>query len=125
MVCDYPAAYEGQDGFDFVKRVPTVWDETKVLDGKLREFIAIARRKNNDWYVGAITNHDARNTDIKLDFLSEGKYEASIYTDANDVSTDPNRLDKRTIIVTRKDLIPAKLASGGGLAIFLKKLEGE
>ena len=125
MVCDYPAAYEGQEGFDFVKRVPTVWDETKVLDGKLREFIAIARRKGDDWYVGAITNHSSRSVEIKLDFLPDGKYEAEIYTDDDDVATNPNNLDKRTMVVTKKDLIPASLAAGGGLAIFLKKQAGE
>ena len=73
MVCDYPAAYEGQEGFDFVKNIPTVWDETKVLDAKLREFISIARRKDNDWYVGAVTNHSARNIETSLSFLSDGK----------------------------------------------------
>ena len=124
MVCDYPAAYEGQEGFDFVKRAPTVWDETKVLDGKLREFIAIARRKGDDWYVGAITNHVARSVNIRLGFLPEGKYEAEIYSDANNVATDPNNLDKRIIVVTKTDSIPAKLASGGGLAVYLKKLPG-
>jgi alpha-glucosidase len=121
MVCDYPAAYEGQEGFDFVKKVPTVWDETKVLDGKLREFISIARRKGNDWYVGAVTNHSARNIGISLNFLSEGKYLAEIYTDAEDVATNPNNLDKRTLVVTKKDVIPARLAAGGGLAIHFKK----
>jgi alpha-glucosidase len=125
MVCDYPAAYEGQEGFDFVKKVPTVWDETKVLDGKLREFISIARRKDDDWYVGAITNHNARSVDIKLDFLSEGKYEAEIYSDANDVASDPNKLARRTIVVTAKDLIPTKLAPGGGMAVHLKKLAAD
>ena len=125
MVCDYPAAYEGQEGFDFVKRVPTVWDETRVLGEKLREFIAIARRKGNDWYVGAITNRSARNLDIKLDFLSDGKYEAEIYTDANDVGTDPNKVEKRTIVVTNRDSIPAGLAPGGGMAIYLRKRPAE
>ncbi|HZI54457.1 MAG TPA: glycoside hydrolase family 97 C-terminal domain-containing protein, partial [Chitinophagaceae bacterium] len=125
MVCDYPAAYEGQEGFDFVKKVPTVWDETKVLDGKLREFISIARRKDNDWYVGAVTNHSARNIDISLNFLPEGKYLAEIYTDADDVATNPNNLDTRTLVVTNKDVVPARLAAGGGLAIHFKKQVGE
>ena len=125
MVCDYPAAYEGQEGFEFVKKVPTVWDETKVLDGKLREFISIARRKDNDWFVGAVTNHAARNFDIPLIFLSEGKYVAEIYSDADDVASNPNNLDKRTLVVTNKDEMPARLAAGGGLAIHFKKQVGE
>ena len=125
MVCDYPAAYEGQPGFDFIKKVPTTWDETKVLDGKLREYITIARRKDNDWYVGAINNHSARNIETSLSFLSDGKWEADIYTDADDVATNPNNLDKRTLVVTNKDVISARLAAGGGLAIHLKKQHGE
>lgn len=59
MVCDYPAAYEGQPGFDFLKLVPTVWDETKVLDAKVGEYIIVARKKDNEWFIGSITNSKA------------------------------------------------------------------
>jgi alpha-glucosidase len=54
MVCDYPAAYEGQPGFEFVQRVPTVWDETKVLHAQVQQYVAIARKKNNEWWVGQL-----------------------------------------------------------------------
>ena len=74
MVCDYPAAYEGQEGFEFIKKVPTVWDETKVSDAKIGEYISIARRKDNDWYLGAVNNHSAREINISLNFLGDGKY---------------------------------------------------
>ena len=66
MVCDYPAAYEGQPGFEFIKEIPTTWDETKVIDAKVSEYILIARRKNNEWYVGAINNHEERPVTIPL-----------------------------------------------------------
>src|SRR5436853_5385334 len=72
MVCDYPAAYEGEQGFDFIKEVPTTWDETEVIDAKVGEYISIARRKGNDWYIGTITNHEAREVKIPLNFLGGG-----------------------------------------------------
>ncbi|MFM9911152.1 MAG: glycoside hydrolase family 97 protein, partial [Chitinophagaceae bacterium] len=87
MVCDYPAAYEGQPGFEFIKNVPTTWDETKVLNSKIGEYITIARRNNNDWYIGAISNHQSRMLRIPLKFLKDGKYLAEIYSDAKDVDT--------------------------------------
>ena len=121
MVCDYPAAYEGQSGFDFIKQVPTVWDETKVPDAKAGEFVAIARKHNNDWYIGSITNHNARQISIPLNFLDEGNYEAEIYSDANDVNVNPNHLNKEIKTLTKKDSITVQLAAGGGLAVRLVK----
>jgi alpha-glucosidase len=72
MVCDYPAAYEGEQGFDFIKEVPTTWDETKVIDAQVSEYISIARRKGNDWYLGTITKHKVREVKIPLNILGEG-----------------------------------------------------
>jgi hypothetical protein len=54
-LCDYPEAYENQPGFDFIKEVPTVWDETKVLGAEVSEYMIMAREKNSVWYVGSIT----------------------------------------------------------------------
>lgn len=121
MVCDYPAAYEGQEGFDFIKKVPTTWNETKVLDAKLSEYIAMARRKDNDWYAGAINNHAARELKIPLNFLGEGKYTAEIYQDADDVNISPNHLTKQSMVVTKEYILPVRLAKGGGFVMHIKK----
>lgn len=121
MVCDYPAAYEGEPGFEFIKEIPTTWDETKVLDAKVNEYILIARRKNNDWYIGAINNHKERQLTIPLHFLDDGKYDAKIYTDADDTNENPNHLNIQNGSVTKKDNLSLKLAAGGGLVIHLKK----
>ena len=121
MVCDYPAAYEGQPGFEFIREVPTTWDETKVIDAKAGEFIVIARRKNNDWYIGAITNHDTREIKFPLDFLVQGKISAEIYSDAPDVANEPNHLVKEIRSVSKSDSITLKLSSGGGAVIRFKK----
>jgi alpha-glucosidase len=121
MVCDYPAAYEGEPGFEFIKEIPTTWDETKVPGAEVSKFITIARRKNNDWYVGTITNHEARQLSIPLNFLSGGNYTAEIYTDADDVNENPNHLDKQTRTVTNKDVIDLKIAGGGGEVMRITK----
>jgi alpha-glucosidase len=119
MICDYPAAYEGQDGFDFIKKIPTTWDETKVINAKIGEYITIARRKDNDWYVGTINDHSARDLTISLNFLQDGNYIAETYSDAEDVRVNPNHLKKETRTVTKQDVITARLASGGGQTIHL------
>ena len=121
MVCDYPAAYEGQPGFEFIKEIPTTWDETKVIDAKVNEYILMARRKDNDWYLGAITNHNARELQIPFSFLPEGKYIADVYKDANDDDVDPNHLLKESINVTKESVLSFHLSSGGGLALHVRK----
>lgn len=121
MVCDYPEAYEGQPGFEFIQQVPTTWDETKVPDAKVGEYITVARRKNNDWYVGSIANDAAHTITIPLNFLGNGKYTATIYKDANDTDVDPNHLIKEQKEVTSKDNLQINLAKGGGCVMYLKK----
>ncbi len=121
MVCDYPAAYEGQPGFEFIKKVPTTWEETKVLNAKIGEYITIARRNNSDWYIGTITNHQSRQLTIPLKFLKNGKYLAEIYSDAKDVDTMPDHLIKQIKEVTQKDTIVVTIASGGGMVMRLTK----
>ena len=121
MVCDYPAAYEGQPGFEFIKEIPTTWDEIKVIDAKVSEYILIARRKNNEWYIGAINNHEGRWVTIPLRFLGEGKYDAEIYTDADDTNENPNHLILQKQTIAKEDNLSLKLAAGGGLVIHLKK----
>jgi alpha-glucosidase len=121
MVCDYPEAYEGQPGFEFIKEVPTVWDETKVVDAGVCQYITIARKNKADWFVGSITDHQPRDLIIPLDFLPEGAYTADIYSDAPDVNQNPNHLNKQTKTVVRNDSLTIHLASGGGAVIHLKK----
>jgi alpha-glucosidase len=121
MVCDYPAAYENQPGFEFIKAIPTTWDETKVLDAKVGEFITIARRKGNDWYVGTITNHNSRTINIPTNFLKEGNYEAELFSDANDTDINPNNLIKQTKTITNKDSITININSGGGQVMQIIK----
>jgi alpha-glucosidase len=121
MVCDYPAAYEGQPGFDFLKIVPTVWDETKVLDAKVGEYIIVARKKDNAWFVGTITGNKTREVKIDFSFLENGNWEATFYSDAADAAINPNLLRQEIKTVRPGDSIGLQLAAGGGAVIRLVK----
>jgi len=119
MVSDYPAAYEGQRDFEFIKKVPATWDAIKVINGIPGEYITIARRKGNDWYIGSITNWDARNLSIPLSFLGNGKYVAEIYADAADAGNNPTHTLISTQKVDHASVLNASLVSGGGYAVRL------
>ena len=116
MVCDYPEAYEGQAGFDFIKKVPTIWDETRVLDASVGEFIVIARRKNDDWFIGAITNSSARELSIPLSFLGAGTYQATTQADS---PNDPNALVESVQQINKDSKLNVRLAAGGGMVAHI------
>lgn len=123
MVADDPAAYEDAPGFDFIKSVPSTWDETRVPFAIPARWVAIARRNKDSWWIGAINGSTPHDTTISLNFLPPGKYEATIYSDAPDVTTDPNDLTRTTRIVQPTDSIHLSLTNGGGFAARLQKLE--
>lgn len=122
MVCDTPLSYEGQPGFEFIQELPTTWDETKVTDASVNEFITIARKKDNEWYVGTLNNSEQRTLELPLEFLGKGKYTAAIYTDARDANTNPNHLVIETKTVDANDLLVLPLASDGGAVVRLTPL---
>ena len=121
MVADYPEAYEGQPGFDFLQSVPTVWNETRVINGVLDEYLTIARKHGEEWYIGTINNSKARMLEIPLDFLQAGDYKAEIYSDAADSEEHPNNLVRTTGVYRKGEVIKVKLAPGGGNVIRLFK----
>ena len=121
MLSDYPEAYEGEPGFDFLKRVPTTWDETKVLQAKVGEYIALARRKGDEWFIGVITNSESRTLVLDLSFLSTGGYSAQVFSDDDHAKPDPNQVEIKAIEVTNRDKVSVALGSGGGSVIHLKR----
>ncbi|MGF7078718.1 alpha-glucosidase [Mucilaginibacter sp. UYCu711] len=121
MVADYPQAYEGQPGFDFLQHVPTVWDETKVLNAETGGYLTIARRHGDDWYVGTINNSVGRTLKINLAFLPAGTYNAELYQDAADVATQPNHLTKTVKSVDNNEVLEIPIAAGGGQVMRLVK----
>ncbi len=120
MVCDEPEAYEGQDGFDLLCKMPTVWDETVVPGAEVGQWVSIARRKGTDWYVGMINNNTARTVSIPLSFLPAGNYRAEIYKDGADAVNNPNLLVKETKEVNSTGSLEINLPSGGGEVIHLQ-----
>ena len=122
MVADYPDAYKGQPGFEFIKQVPTVWDEVRVLAAEVGQHITLSRRNGDDWFIGSLTNSTARDVPVTLDFLTEGAtYTAEIYADAPNVAQNPNHLVKETTMLSRTDKLVLRLAAGGGQVMRLVK----
>jgi alpha-glucosidase len=119
MASDHPEAYEGQPGFEFIEKVPTVWDETRFLAGEPAQYIALARKKGENWYVGAMTNWEARTFDLPLGFLGAGEFEATIFADGPDAATEGTSLDISKRMVTAGDWLTLKLAPGGGAAVLI------
>ena len=117
MVSDFPAAYRGEAGLDFLKAVPTVWDETVVVSADIGNVIVIARRKDRDWYVGGMTDWTSREVSIPLHFLGVGQFRAQIYTDGVDVEQNPRSVRVTSDNVDAGSVVRARLASGGGFAI--------
>ena len=114
MVCDYPAAYEGQPGFDFLKVVPTSWDETRVLVGEVGEILVTARRRDQTWYVGGMAAKRARELELPLSFLGTEPYMAKIWKDVPNSETNPNHLTTETFPVAAGDTLKLRVATDGG-----------
>jgi alpha-glucosidase len=112
MVADSPDVYENAAGFDFVKAVPTVWDETRFLAGDIDDYVVVARRKGGDWYLGAMGNEQPHEITLPLDFLGEGRFTAKVYQDG----ASPTTLAESSLAVTKADSLTLKLAPSGGAA---------
>jgi alpha-glucosidase len=116
MVSDDPANYRGEPGFDFIKRVPTSWDETRFIAGEPGRDIVLARRHGKAWYIGAMTADDARTERVPLRFLPPGTYRATVWQDGD----TPRALVRSERAVSRSDELALKLAPAGGAAVILE-----
>ena len=115
MLCDSPVKYRANsDCARFIAGVPTVWDETVALDGKVSEYISIARRSGDVWYVGALTNWTARELDLDLSFLPAGEYEVEIYQDGVNAYKFASDYKKCEMKLPADKKLRAAMASGGG-----------
>jgi alpha-glucosidase len=121
MLCDSPSNYEREpEMMEFLSAVPTVWDETRALDGKIGDYIVVARRHGRDWWLGAMTDLTARDVEVDLSFLPDGSFELDAYEDgvnadrwASDYRRTKNEADR-----TRR--LKIHLAEGGGWAARLR-----
>ena len=125
MAADLPENYEAHmDAFQFIKDVPVDWDDTKILDAEPGDYIVIARKGKgtNSWFLGAITDENARQFVEDLSFLDKGKkYVATIYADAPDADwkTNPEAYTIKKMAVTNATHLTLKLAPGGGAAVSI------
>jgi len=117
MLADSPSNYLREpDAMEFLAPIPSVWDDTRVLDARIADYVAVARRSGRDWYVGAMNDWTARELEIDLSFLPEGDFAMTSYWDgvnADRYGSD-YRMEKK--IVNRSMKIKIKLAPGGGWA---------
>lgn len=123
MLADSPTKYnENPEWFEFLEAVPSVWDETVALYGKIGENLALARRRGNMWFVGCMSGVDSTTShDLGLDFLGEGEWEMVSYEDGLNADKNAKDYRKKTCTVTRKDVVSVGLASNGGFVAMFKR----
>ena len=128
MAADLPKNYLAKPhAFQFIKDVPTDWKHSKAIAGEVGQYIVFARqdKHSNDWYLGGVTDHQARKKIVKLDFLTAGKkYQAQIYRDGKDANwiDKPYEIYITNKVVANKDSLILPMAPGGGIAIRFKAL---
>lgn len=120
MLCDSPSNYmKEQECTDAIAEIPTVWNESKVLEGRMGDYVLTARRSGENWYVGGITDWDARDMKVDLNFLPEGSYEAVLYKDGLNAHKKATDYRKVNLEVTKDSVLDVHMAPGGG---FLMKI---
>ena len=121
VLCDSPYNYRASPaGMDFINVVPTTWDESHVFQGMPGEYIVMARRSGDDWYVGAMTNSETRTVQLRLDFLADSNFDTQIYQDAPDSKNFPEHLHQENTTLSAKDILTINMAPGGGYAAALQ-----
>jgi alpha-glucosidase len=124
---DSPEEYlKKNDLFDCIRKMPPQFDSFQVLDGKIGEYISVARKAGENWFIGSLTNRDARNIEIDLDFLPEGKsYKTIIYEDTENTHYLDNKesyqIEEK--VVQSGDKLKIYMAPGGGNTVYLEELK--
>jgi alpha-glucosidase len=122
MLSDNPTIYlKEHECTEFITKVPTTFDETVPLDGKVAEYIAIARRKGETWFVGAMTNWTPRELTIDFSFLKSGNYQAEIFRDGINADRDATDYKKEVVNISAGDMLKVKLMNGGGWVARIEK----
>lgn len=123
MLCESPSRYrQEQETVDFLTSVPTTWDETQVLEGEVSDYLIVARRKGQDWFVGAMTDDTAREFEIRLDFLPDGEYELEFFRDGVNARNYAEDYKKEVVSVTKDSSVSISMVSGGGWVGHLRPL---
>jgi alpha-glucosidase len=121
VVCDHPDHILGQAGADFLKIVPTVWDDIKFLGGYPGDYVAIAKRSGEKWFVGAMNNSTGKSIEIRLDFLPPGNYDFEIWTDMKKSGKEPTELKKSVKKIRAGDTFKVTMSDNGGFAGLIRR----
>jgi alpha-glucosidase len=120
VMCEHPKFVLGQPGADFLKIVPTVWDDIRFLDGTPDKYVAIAKQSGDNWFIGVLNNSVEKEISLKLDFLPAGKYEMTVWEDAKDANKNPKNIKKTLLKVEAGKAIKVKMAKAGGYVSHIK-----
>ncbi len=123
VICDHPDNILNQPGADFLKIVPTVWDDTRFISGYPGEYVALARRNGDQWFIGIMNNSIGKKQEFKLDFLPEGTYEMNCWADSEASDKDPKSLRIEKKMIKSGELFKVVLAGNGGFVATLKKIK--
>ena len=117
MLSDSPSNYMREpEAMEFLSVVPTVWDDTRVLDAKISQYVLLARRNGADWYVGAMTDWTPRDLEVDFSFLPEGTFTVTSYEDGANADRNARDYKKTSQQITRASKMKIHLAPGGGFA---------
>ncbi|CAN5695198.1 glycoside hydrolase family 97 protein [soil metagenome] len=124
MLADAPTAYEKEpEILNYLAAMPNVWDETFPVAGKIGDHAVIARRKGNNWYVAGLNNWTEKTVKVAFDFIGEGNYTATIFTDgvnANRIGNDYKKIKRK---INKTTVLGILMANGGGFTIKLEKMK--
>ncbi len=122
VVCDHPLNILNQPGADFLKVVPTVWDDIKFIGGYPGDYVAIAKRSGDEWFLGIMNNRQGKSVDIKLDFLPQGDYIAETWADTRKSDNDPTDIKVSKRSLKAGGSLKLTMADNGGfVAVFRKQ----
>jgi alpha-glucosidase len=120
MLSDSPSNYEREpEAMEFLKPVPSTWDDTKPLSGKISDYVVVARRSGNDWYVGAMTDWTPRDLDIDFSFLPDGEFHMQSYEDGANADRMGADYKMKKTTINKSTKLKVHLAPGGGFAAHL------
>ena len=121
MLCDAPSVYEREPEItSFISKIPTVWDDTKVLEARFGEYIVEVRQKGKTWYVAGMNGEKLREVNLDFLFLGEGTFTAQILKDGTNVERVGTDSLFETIQVTKNSKLTLKMVQGGGFIICIK-----
>ncbi|MGD2035729.1 MAG: glycoside hydrolase family 97 catalytic domain-containing protein, partial [Bacteroidales bacterium] len=125
MLCDAPSAYlKEEETAGFISKIPVVWDETRVLDAAIADYVLIARKKDDVWYVGAMTDWTPREMELDLSFLKDGDYTMEVMRDGINADRYAQDYVYEVLEVKNTDKLTVKLTAGGGWAAILSRIPG-